>query len=150
MSERKNISVIETTIKRWKPNHRYLTDKFEDVPLNGFKSTEKSLTDKEAYRVTLSSLRGQLASGAGSPTVGQYSLKAGEEYNNKFDFSYLNRPDLTLVELHEFIEDTRANLESYDENLQIQIKKELLDAEKRVKELEKQEVAKAEKSANSN
>ena len=108
------------TITRWKPDRRYQQNKFVEVPLNGFKSTEKSLTDKEAYRVTLASLRGQLASGSGSPTVGQFSLKAGEDYNPDFDFSYLNRKDLSLVDLHEFIESTKKNLEKYDSNLQIQ------------------------------
>ena len=147
MSEKKSFPVIEPSIRRWKPNHRYLTDKFEDVSLNGFKSTEKSLTDKEAFRVSLASLRGQLASGSGSPTVGSYSLKAGESYNGDFDFSYLNRPDLTLVELHEFIEDTRKNLESYDDTLRIKIESELAEAEKRAVEMEKAEVSKAEKKS---
>ena len=147
MSEKKSSPIVDEvpTIRRWKPNHRYVSDKFVDVELNGFKSTEKSLTDKEAYRVTLASLRGQLASGSGSPTVGSYSLKAGESYNNNFDFSYLNRPDLTLVELHEFIEDTRKNLESYDADLQIKIKSELAQAAKKVAEMQKAEVSKAEK-----
>ena len=87
MSEKKSVLVDIPTIRRWKPDHRYREDKFEFVTLNGFKSTEKSLTDKEAFRVSLSSLRGTLASGMGSATVGQYSLKAGEAYNGDFDFS---------------------------------------------------------------
>ena len=147
MSEKKSVLVDIPTIRRWKPDHRYREDKFEFVTLNGFKSTEKSLTDKEAFRVSLSSLRGTLASGMGSATVGQYSLKAGEAYNGDFDFSYLNRPDVSLVELHEFIETTRENLESYDNNLQIKIKAELEKAEARASELEKAEVLKAEKKS---
>ena len=147
MSEKKSVLVDIPTIRRWKPDHRYREDKFEFVTLNGFKSTEKSLTDKEAFRVSLSSLRGTLASGMGSAAVGQYSLKAGEAYNGDFDFSYLNRPDVSLVELHEFIETTRENLESYDNNLQIKIKAELEKAEARASELEKAEVLKAEKKS---
>lgn len=136
------------SIRRWLPNHRYLENKFIDVPLSGFKSTEKSLTDKEAYRVTLSSLRGTLsAQGLGSPTVGSYSIKAGEKYDSNFDFSYLNRPDVTLVELHEFIEDMRDNLESYDNDLQIKLKEELAQAEIKAKEMEKAELSKASASS---
>ena len=142
----KNIINENPTIRRWKPNHRYENDKFIDVTLNCFKSTEKSLTDKEAYRISLASLRGQLANGTGSPTVGSYSLKAGENYNSDFDFSYLNRPDLTLVQLHEFIEETKANLENYDLKLRSKIEDELKQAEEKAKELEKVEVSKAEKT----
>lgn len=140
--------IIDTpsTIRRWKHDFRYQSDKFEDVQLHGFKSTEKSLTDKEAFRVSLASLRGQLASGFGSPTVGSYSLKAGEAYNSDFDFSFLNRPDLSLVELHEYIEDTRKRLESFDDNLRIKVSDELAKAEAKAKELEKAELSKAEKT----
>lgn len=134
------------SIRRWKHDFRYQKDKFQDVQLHGFKSTEKSLTDKEAYRVSLASLRGQLASGSGSPTVGSYSLKAGEAYNSHFDFSFLNRPDLSLVELHEYIEDTRKRLEDFDDNLRIKVQDELSKAEAKAKELEKVELSKAEKT----
>lgn len=134
-------------IYRWKANHRYALHKIVEPKLGGFKSTEKSLTDKEAFRVSLASLRGTLASGMGSPTVGQYSLPAGKEYDYNFDFSYLNRPDISLVELHEFIENTRENLEGYDRDLQIKIKAELEKAESKAKEMEKAEVLKAEKKS---
>ena len=135
------------TIKRWNPNFRYEEKKLLDYELKGFTSTEKSLTDKEAFRVSLASLRGQLASGMGSPTVGSYSIKAGEEYDSRFDFSYLNRPDVSLVELHEFIENYKDKLDSYDSELKIQIENELKAAESKVKELEKAEISKAEKSS---
>ena len=45
MSEKKSVLVDIPTIRRWKPDHRYREDKFEFVTLNGFKSTEKSLTN---------------------------------------------------------------------------------------------------------
>lgn len=134
------------TIRRWKHDFRYQKDKFEDVQLHGFKSTEKSLTDKEAFRVSLASLRGQLASGSGSPNVGSYSLKAGQAYDSNFDFSFLNRPDLSLVELHEYIEDTRKRLEDFDDNLRIKVQDEIAKAEAKAKELEKVELSKAEKT----
>lgn len=150
MSKEKESNLLPScpSIRRWLPNHRYLKDKFIDVPLSGFKSTEKSLTDKEAYRVTLASLRGTLAAqGFGSPSVGSYSIKPGEKYDSNFDFSYLNRPDVTLVELHEFIEDMRQNLEEYDSDLQIKLKEELAQAEIKAKEMEKAELAKSSASS---
>ena len=81
-------------IPRWRPDFRYNDKKFIDVPLNNFESTEPSVTDKEAYRVTLASLRGELAQGSGKIDVGSYSLKPGEEYDPRKDFSFLNRKDL--------------------------------------------------------
>lgn len=132
---------------RFRADYRYRTDKFISVPLKGFKSSEHSLTDKEAYRVTLASLRGQLASGSGSPTVGSYSLKSGDEYNPDFDFSFLNRPDLSIVELHEYIEQKRMALEKYDDNLRFEIQNQLKEAEKKVAEMEKAEVLKSEKTS---
>lgn len=132
---------------RWRPDYRYRSDKFESISLSGFKSTEDSLTDKESYRLTLASLRGQLASGSGSPTVGQYSIPSGKQYNPDFDFSYLNRPDITLVELHEFIEERTALLEKYDGDLRLQIQEQVANAQKKAEEMQKAEVLKAEKKS---
>lgn len=131
--------------KRFKPDYAYQENKFVDVPLNNFKSTEESITDKEAYRVNLSTLRGQLASGSGSPTVGSYSIPAGKEYDKRFDFSYLNRPDLTIVELDNYIESMKSNLEHYDSDLKLQIQDEIKQAELKAETMKKSELQKAEK-----
>ena len=88
---------------RWRPDFRYVDNKFIQVGLNNFESHDPSVTDKEAYRVTLASLRGELAQGPGRPDVGSYSLKVGEEFSFDKDFSFLNRKDLTIVELDEYI-----------------------------------------------
>lgn len=127
---------------RWYPDFRYRDDKFIQVPLNNFKSTEPSVTDKEAYRVTLASLRGELAQGSGKIDVGSYSLKAGEEYDPKKDFSFLNRKDLTIVELDEYIAHYKKMIEDYDENLTQDIKAQLAKAEKMRQNLEKETVNK--------
>lgn len=127
---------------RWYPDFRYRDDKFIQVPLNNFKSTEPSVTDKEAYRVTLASLRGELAQGSGKIDVGSYSLKAGEEYDPKKDFSFLNRKDLTIVELDEYIAHYKKMIEDYDENLTQDIKQQLAKAEKMKQNLEKETVNK--------
>lgn len=132
--------------KRFKPDYAYQANKFVNVPLNNFKSTEESVTDKEAYRVNLSTLRGQLASGCGSPTVGSYSIPAGKDYDKRFDFSYLNRPDVTIVELDNFIENMKSNLKNYDNDLKLQIQDEIKQAEAKAEKMKQAELHKAEKN----
>lgn len=129
-------------IARWRPDFRYTDKKFIDVPLSNFKSTEPSATDKEAYRLTLASLRGELASGSGQMDVGSYSLKPGEEYDPNKDFSFLNRKDLTIVELDEYIAHYKKMIEDYDESLTQDVKKQLAKAEKMKQNLEKESVNK--------
>lgn len=124
MSKKDLLSI--PTISRWQPDFRYRDDKRIDVELNNCKIISSSVTDKEAYRVTLASLRGTLsASGLGSPTQGSYSIPAGKDYDPRFDFSFLNRPDLTIVQLDEYIEDFRSRLESADGELRKRIESEL-------------------------
>lgn len=48
------------SIERWKPDFRYREDKKVNHSLLNFVSSDDSITDKEAYRVTLASLRGTL------------------------------------------------------------------------------------------
>lgn len=146
MSEKKNevINSIDFSI-RWRPDFRYCSDKFEKIDLSNFKSTEPSVTDKEAYRVSLASLRGELAQGSGKIDVGQYSIKAGEEYNPDKDFSFLNRKDLTIVELDEHIKIMKRQLEEADSELSEHIKAELASAEKKRQTLEKETADKNEK-----
>lgn len=134
----KNENINENNYNvRWRPDFRYTDDKFIKVNLNNFKSTEPSVTDKEAYRLTLASLRGEIAQGNGKIDVGSYSLKAGEEYNPKKDFSFLNRKDLTIVELDDYIKVMKRQLEEADEELEIKIKEELAKAEKTKQTLER-------------
>lgn len=130
---------------RWRPDFRYTDKKFVEVSLSNFKSSEPSVTDKEAYRVSLASLRGELAQGTGKIDVGSYSLKAGEEYNPKMDFSFLNRKDLTIVELDDYIKVMKRTLEESDEELSEQIKVELASAEKKRQSLEKDSADKNDK-----
>lgn len=131
-----NINTINYAT-RWRPDFRYTDNKLIEISLNNFKSTEPSVTDKEAYRITLASLRGEIAQGTGKIDVGSYSLKAGEEYNPKKDFSFLNRKDLTIVELDDYIKVMKRRLEEADAELEVQIKEELAKAEKTKQTLEK-------------
>lgn len=80
--------------------------------------------------------------GSGKIDVGSYSLKPGEEYDPKKDFSFLNRKDLTIVELDEYIAHYRKMIEDYDESLTQDIKEQLAKAEKMKENLEKDTVNK--------
>lgn len=124
---------------RWRPDFRYVSEKKITVPLDNFKSTTPSVTDKEAYRVTLASLRGQLAQGSGKIDVGQYSIKAGEEYDPAKDFSFLLRPDLTIVELDEKIKLMTEYQQKYDGELKQEMDRQLAEAKAKRNELVKSE-----------
>lgn len=142
----KNENISEyPSIPRWRPDFRYTDQKLIDYPLGLFKSTEPSVTDKEAYRLTLASLRGQLAQGSGKIDVGSYSLKPGEEYDPSRDFSFLNRKDLTIVELDDYMKVMKRQLEEADNELSVKIKAELASAEKKRQTLEKESVNKNDK-----
>lgn len=132
----KSVLISKPTIKRWQPDFRYRDDKRVDVELNNCHIHDDSVTDKEAYRVTLASLRGTLAAqGMGKPTVGSYSIPAGKEYDPRTDFSFLNRPDITIVQLDEYIADFKKRLESADDILAQRIKEELAVVEAKKSEL---------------
>ena len=133
----KNDSIEYTNYSlRWHPDFRYLSKKQVNIPLNPYTQVEPSVTDKEAYRVSLASLRGELAQGTGKIDVGQYSIPAGKEYDPNFDFSFLNRKDLTIVELDEHIKIMKRQLEEADSELSERIKAELANAESKRQTLE--------------
>lgn len=125
---------------RWFPDFRYRNYKKINVPLKCFESSEPSVTDKEAYRVSLASLRGEIAQGNGKIDVGQYSIPAGKEYDPRFDFSFLNRKDLTIVELDDHIKVMKRQLEEADSELSERIKAELANAESRRQTLENEQI----------
>ena len=124
---------------RWHPDYRYLNTKMISIPLKLFESTEPSVTDKEAFRVSLASLRGELAQGSGKIDVGQYSIPAGKEYDPRFDFSFLNRKDLTIVELDDHIKIMKRQLEEADSELSARIEAELANAESKKQTLENEQ-----------
>ncbi len=123
---------------RFKPDYRYIQDKKTYYNLStsngGFFSKDESITDKEAYAINFASERGDIAS-VGASRIGVYSIKAGEKYDPKNDFSYLNRPDLTLVELDEYIADFKYRLENSDEQLKQKLTEELKNLQDKRDEL---------------
>ncbi len=123
---------------RFRPDYKYSQDKKTIYNLStsngGFNSTHESITDKEAFAVNFASERGDIAS-LGASRTGVYSINSGEDYNPKDDFSYLNRPDLTLVELDEYIQDFKFRLEKSDENLKQKLTDELKNLQDKRDEL---------------
>lgn len=113
---------------RFKPDYRYCDDKKFTYELTtssgGFVSENDSITDKEAYAINLASERGDM-SALGASRQGVYSIPAGEKYDPNNDFSYLNRPDITIVDLDNYIEDFKSRLENADEKLKAQLMDEL-------------------------
>lgn len=124
---------------RWKPDFRYRSDKRVDVSLNNFKSTTPTDTDLEAYRITLASMRSPDV-GSASNSVGTYTFQDGK-YDPTKDFSYLNRKDLTIVDIDNYIMNFKKNLENYDKDLQLKVQEEIEKAERK-----KDEIAKSDKS----
>ncbi len=123
---------------RFKPDYRYVQDKKTFYNLStsngGFNSKDESITDKEAYAINFASERGDIAS-LGASRTGVYSMKPGEKYDPKNDFSYLNRPDLTLVDLDNYIEDFKFKLENSDEQLKQKLTEELKNLQDKREEL---------------
>lgn len=119
---------INPYLLRFKPDYRYSDIKKTEYKLQtttgGFISTQESVTDKEAYAINFASERGDVAS-LGASRQGVYSINPGEKYDPQKDFSYLNRPDITLVDLDEYIEAFKAKLENSDEQLKNQLTEEL-------------------------
>ena len=123
---------------RFRPDYRYVQNKKTFYNLStsngGFNSKQESITDKEAYAINFASERGDIDS-VGASRTGVYSMKPGEKYDPKNDFSYLNRPDLTLVDLDNYIEDFKYRLENSDEQLKQKLTEELKNLQDKRDEL---------------
>lgn len=124
----KQLETINPFLLRYKPDYRYRPDKKEEYNLSssfgGFVSHDDSITDKEAFAINFASERGDM-SALGASRQGVYSIPAGKDYDPKNDFSYLNRPDITVVDLDSYIEAFKHQLENADESLKSQIKNEI-------------------------
>lgn len=123
---------------RFRPDYRYVQNKKTFYNLStsngGFNSKQESITDREAYAINFASERGDIAS-VGASRTGVYSMKPGEKYDPRNDFSYLNRPDLTLVDLDNYIEDFKYRLENSDEQLKQKLTEELKNLQDKRDEL---------------
>lgn len=117
---------------RYPPNVRFTHGAFKNkVHLNPkYEEFGESITDKEAYRL-------QLVSGSasvGASASPQYAFKDGK-YDAQLDFSFLQRPDLTIVDIDKYISTLKKQAEDYDASL----KTDIVNA---IKELEAKKVEK--------
>lgn len=123
---------------RFKPDYRYRSDKKTEYQLSstygGFVSKDDSITDKEAFAINFASERGDMSS-LGASREGVYSIPAGKPYEPNNDFSYLNRPDITLVDLDNYIETFKERLEHADNALKTSLENELKNLESKKNEL---------------
>lgn len=137
----KTIESTNPFLVRFKPDYRYCQDKKEEYNLSstngGFVSHDDSITDKEAFAINFASERGDM-SALGASRQGVYSIDPGTDYDPKNDFSYLNRPDITLVDLENYIEDFKYRLENSDEQLKQKLTEELKNIQDKRDELIKQ------------
>lgn len=114
------------SVVRWKHDFRYQKIKLDVVSSRLFSSSDESVTDQDACRVSLASTSGDIASLQGaSGTVGQYSLKPGQDYDPSSDFSYLYRKDLTVVDVDNIINSFKERLETSDAELRSIIEREI-------------------------
>lgn len=124
----KTLESVNPFLVRLRPDYRYRPDKKVEYTLcsttGGFVSKDDSITDKEAFAINFASERGDM-SALGASRQGVYSIPAGEDYDPHQDFSYLNRPDISIVDLDSYIEEFKSQLENADESLKSQIQNEL-------------------------
>lgn len=131
-------STVNPFLVRFKPDYRYRSDKKTEYHLNsttgGFVSRDDSITDKEAFAINFASERGDMSS-LGASREGVYSIQAGKPYDPNNDFSYLNRPDITLVDLDNYIESFKERLEHADNALKASLENELKNLQSKKNEL---------------
>ena len=150
MSKTATMEIVpKYSIKRFEYNPNVIHNKgmYEVIIYDDSSSqyTDKSVTDKESYRITLANMRSFLQNPRGSSNVGSYSIPAGKNYDPDFDFSYLNRKDLTIVDITNYINTYKANLENYDAEMKIKIQEQLDKADELLK-VKQDEEKKSDKS----
>lgn len=138
MDKTENANIKNKFLVRFKPDYRYTKDKKTEYKLNtssgGFVSHDDSITDTEAFAINFASERGDMSS-LGASREGVYSIPAGQKYDPNNDFSYLNRPDITLVDLDNYIQAFKDRLESADKALKSSLENELKNLQSKRNEL---------------
>lgn len=131
-------STVNQFLVRFRPDYRYRSDKKTEYKLTtstgGFVSIDDSITDKEAFAINFASERGDMSS-LGASREGVYSIPSGQDYDPNHDFSYLNRPDITIVDLDNYIESFKERLEHADLALKSSLENELKNLESKKNEL---------------
>lgn len=122
-------------VRRYPPNSRFLKGVFKEqvvVPVR-YDNFGESVTDKESYRLSLASKRGSI--GNGTNNTGWYMFNDGK-YDHDKDFSFFYRKDLSVVEIDNYINDMKKNLENADSNLKKEIELQIQKAESKKQEIQ--------------
>lgn len=117
-------------LRRYSPMQRYESGdgfaKQSVVSYTPVSSHFDSLTDKEAYKLSLASKRSSLSTGLGSTRSGQYMFESGV-YDPDKDMSYFMRSDLTPQEIDRAIELLQLRAEDERRALNDQVNAEIED-----------------------
>lgn len=121
-------------LRRYPPNNRFINGAFKEQIEVHIRKDEfgESVTDKESYRLNLTSKRGSI--GTGSTTVGKYMFEDGK-YNPNADFSYAMRKDLSIVELDRYIKNLENSYKEFDKNLSAKVEAEIEAAKSQLKDM---------------
>lgn len=130
-------------LNRYPPNTRFIQGEFKKqvetkVRIESF---GESITDKESYRLSLTSKRGSM--GLGSSSQGWYMFPDGK-YNHDKDFSYFYRKDLSIVDIDNYIKQMTEAQKNADSKLAAEIKAQIEIAQEKKEEI----IANQNKTAN--
>lgn len=135
MSKTNNVIVQNPFTLRYKPNHIFDLDLDLKEGKNNLLHAmykNQSKTDKEAFRVTLASMRSATLASNSPATSGQYAFKPGTTMDiiNKYDDSYFRRPDLTLADIDLAIRELTESCKNLDEQNKIAVQNDIENAKK--------------------
>ena len=121
-------------IYRYPPNNRFIQGDFKKqvetkVRIETF---GESVTDKESYRLSLTSKRG--AMGSGTTSTGWYMFPDGK-YDHDKDFSYFYRKDLSIVDIDNYINNMTEAQKNADTELAAQIQEQIEAAQAKKEEI---------------
>ena len=123
-------------LKRYPPNARFTLGTFSDkreAP-NKYEEFGDSITDKESYRLSLTSKRGAIASSSGTLDKSSFMFQDGKYEVNK-DFSLMLRKDLSIVEIDEYIANMEEKIKTADKELAAEIQEQISQAESKKEEI---------------
>lgn len=120
---------------RYPPNNRFIKGDFSkqvEIKIR-VESFGDSVTDKESYRLSLTSKRGTM--GSGTASTGWYMFPDGK-YDHDKDFSYFYRKDLSIVDIDNYINNMTEAQKNADKELAAQIQEQIEAAQAKKEEIQ--------------
>ena len=133
--EKSDKTIVNPLLFRYPPNNRFIKGSINQQVLVVLHKEDygTSITDKESYRLSLAGRRGAV-SNVGSANKGWYMFDDGKYDINK-DFSYIMRKDLSIVDIDNYTEIMKRQLEESDESLKSEIESQIKKLEAKREEL---------------